>query len=266
MIARCPCQGDQYDVVHTFEAPPEGETRLSGNRPYLRRLVRCRNCGHFVSDHSIDLSYQGQYVDATYGDAAGIRKRFEKIIALPPERSDNAGRVARLNELAAKHLPSPSRTVLDVGSGLCVFLHAMKKTGWIGTALDPDPRAARHADEVVGVRGIAADFFEASELGQHDLVTFNKVLEHVREPVAMLARAAAYLKPNGLVYVEVPDGEEAAREGWNRQEFFLEHYHAFSFASASLLAVRAGFVPIVVERLREPSGKYTLRALARAPR
>ncbi len=92
-------------------------------------------------------------------------------------------------------------------------------------------------------------------------MTFNKVLEHVADPVAMLARARAFHgRADGVVYVEVPDGEAAAAEGPGREEFFIEHLHVFSAASLALLAVRAGFSLVRLERVREPSTKYTLAA------
>src|SRR5208337_3730243 len=93
-----------------------------------------------------------------------------------------------------------------------------------------------------------------------DVVSFNKVLEHVEAPVAMLRRAADLLHRHGFVYVEVPDGDAAAGEGPGREEFFIEHHHVFSPGSLALVAARAGFGPIAIERLREPSGKFTLRA------
>jgi hypothetical protein len=58
----------------------------------------------------------------------------------------------------------------------------------------------------------------------------------------------------------VPDGEAAVHEGPGREEFFIEHHHIFSAVSLALLAARAGFNVQVIERLREPSRKYTLRA------
>ena len=82
----------------------------------------------------------------------------------------------------------------------------------------------------------------------------------------MLARAREILEPGGFVYVELPDGEGAAREGYHREEFFIEHFHVFSFASFSLLATAAGFTLMSLERIREPSSKYTLRGfLVRSP-
>jgi hypothetical protein len=79
----------------------------------------------------------------------------------------------------------------------------------------------------------------------------------------MLERARQYVADDGVVYLEVPDGEAAAREGPGREEFFVEHLHAFSPASVALLAARAGFSPVRIERVREPSTKYTLAAFLR---
>lgn len=262
----CQCGASAFRLVHTYRARPDGETvfRFSEGR-YHRELHRCEVCGHIVSRHEMTEGelYSGDYVDSTYGDR--MRQTFERIINLPPERSDNAGRVHRINKFIAAHRPSlfgdvRRPTVLDVGSGLCVFLYAMKAAGWDGTALDPDPRAATHARDVVGVRAVCADFFEADDLGTFDLVTFNKVLEHVPDPTAMLARAQRVVRESGVVYVELPDGEAALEEGPSREEFFIEHHHVFSAASLALLAVRAGFTVRALERLREPSTKYTLRA------
>jgi hypothetical protein len=75
-----------------------------------------------------------------------------------------------------------------------------------------------------------------------------------------LTRAGRFVDPKGFVYLELPDGEAASTEGFGREEFFVEHLHVFSFRSIVMLAERAGFRPIAVERLQEPSTKFTLRA------
>lgn len=272
---RCPCDGRHFTRVFTYTAPPVGEVRFdfSAGGGYHREVWRCEICHHFVSVHQMDMSglYRQDYVSSTYGDADGLRRTFERLTALPPDKSDNLGRVKRILEFAAGHLPGPAQekrapTVLDVGSGLCVFLHRLKEAGWEGTALDNDPRLVQHAGEVVGVKAVLGDFMELADLGQFDLVTFNKVLEHVADPVTMLAKSARHLRPGGLVYVEVPDGEAAAQEGPEREEFFIEHHHIFSPASLTLLAGRAGLGVEFLERLREPSTKYTLRAFLRPAR
>lgn len=279
----CPCGNRAYEPVFVYHAPPHGEVRFpSASEGYHRMVSRCPVCGHYVSRHGMDLSalYSGEYVDATYGGA--MRATFERVTSLPPALSDNEGRARAVQTFAAAHLPASAPDgkgeapggdgeggvakpqtagprLLDVGSGLCVFAWRMQRDGWQCVALDPDERAVRHARDVAGVAALHADFMRDAIEGTYDTITFNKVLEHVVDPVAMLRRAHGLLRPGGFVYIELPDGEGAEAAGPGREEFFIDHHHVFSMASMVLLAQRAGFCVTQTQRLREPSGKYTLR-------
>jgi SAM-dependent methyltransferase len=246
----CPLCGGTLTEWHRYTEPPEGETAFELDE-YDRTLLRCEVCGHMVSTMRLDDLYSGVYMDATYaGDK--LAASYERVMALSPERSDNVARVARVVAAAGV-----SGRALDVGAGLGVFPARLRDAGWAVTALDPDPRSVAHLREHVGVEAVQDDFMTATLSGSYDLVTFNKVLEHVEDPVAMLARAADLA---GLVYIELPDAEGAGADGPGREEFFIEHLHVFSMASLCLLATRAGFSVRSAERLREPSDKYTLVA------
>ena len=260
----CMCGAPVLRTRFEYDKPPPGENPfdLPAGTAYRRTINECLTCGHFLAESDLDVShvYEGAYVDTAYGPG-GLKAAFDRIMDLPRERSDNAARADRVEGFAAGFLADGSRDLLDVGSGLGVFPFAMQRKGWNAVALDPDARAAEHLSSL-GLPVQRGDFFalEAASLGEYDVVTFNKVLEHVVEPVAMLAKGAALLRPGGFVYVEVPDGEAAAREGAAREEFFIEHLHVFSAVSLGLLARNAGFSVIEVERLQEPSTKFTLRA------
>lgn len=262
---RCLCGGSDFSLVFTYNTPPSGEVAFgfSSGQPYHREIVRCAHCGHLLSTYEVDSQalYAGDYVNANYSQD-GIDGSFERIIALDPSQSDNAGRVERVSAFASEHFSEPNRErkLLDVGSGLGVFVYGMKAQGWDLTALDPDPRAVEHARTVIGAKAIMADFMHVSDIGVFDVITFNKVLEHVLDPIPMLAKAKTHLQPGGFIYIEVPDGERAGEDGPGREEFFIDHLHIFSPASLAILIQRAGFWLVRLERLKEPSGKYTLWA------
>ena len=263
---RCPISGErEAQRVFVYDAAPPGEIgfQRAASQPYRREVWQFARSRHFVSRHTMTVAtqYDGAYVDATYKDDAGLAAAFRRIVSLPPERSDNAARIARIRAFAAAHFGTKKRvSLLDVGAGLGVFPYAVKQADWDCTAIDPDARSVRHLRDNVGVEAVCGDFMALESIGHFDVVTFNKVLEHVEDPVAMLRRGRDVLAPGGFVYVELPDGEMAAREGPHREEFFIEHLHVFSFASIVMLANRAGLDPVCVERLREPSTKFTLRA------
>lgn len=262
----CPCDGSMRVRKYTYDEPPAGETPFKwSGQVYRRSFDRCSACGHWFGRHNLDLGelYDGEYVDTTYGDRIG--DTFDRIVDLPRSQSDNAARRDRVTAFAEKALLTYERpSLLDVGSGLGVFPYVMKGVGWYCTALDPDPRACAHISERVQVPTLIGDFLAVGmeSLGRYDVVTLNKVIEHVEDPCAMLRRAAAATHPGGFVYVEVPDGDAASIEGQFREEFFVEHHHVFSPASLSTTIERAGLQVALLERLKEPSGKFTLVCFA----
>jgi len=81
-------------------------------------------------------------------------------------------------------------------------------------------------------------------------------------PVNFLSRFKNNLKDTSYVYIEVPD-VVAANKGKNRQEFGLEHFHVFSVSSLDIMINKAGFKTIEINRIQDPSGKYTLFAFAK---
>ena len=93
------CGSTAHVPVFTYDTPPVGETSfpLHAGEIYHREIWQCQGCRHLTNRHQLDLKrlYEGGYVDATYsGDK--LLATFQKIMALPPERSDNCQRVQRI--------------------------------------------------------------------------------------------------------------------------------------------------------------------------
>ena len=67
----------------------------------------------------------------------------------------------------------------------------------------------------------------------------NKVLEHIPNPYLFLKKYLNNLKKNGYVYIELPN-IDARRDkiGYDREEFFIEHHHAFSKISLILMLTK----------------------------
>jgi len=185
-------------------------------------------------------------------------------MSLPPSSSDNISRVDRIIDFYSQrgYVPNGAR-VLDVGSGLCVFLAKLKLYGFECHCVDPSELSVRHAINVVGVdRATVGDFLDFNTNLSYELVTFNKVLEHVIDPIVYLEKARDVLSSRGYVYIELPDGEAAEENGGisSREEFTLDHWTIYCPNSVLYLAHNAGFRSELIGRLHEPSGKYTIFA------
>ena len=92
-------------------------------------------------------------------------------------------------------------------------------------------------------------------------------ISDLNDPFALFGINLSNREPGQPILLTIctADGEAAARDSWEREEFFIEHHHIFSMVSAALLFSKAGFQLSRLERLREPSTKYTIRAFLRAP-
>lgn len=265
---KCPlCNQSELITVQSFDNPPKGETAFKSinNEHYKRDILQCLCCGHFLASHEIDLSkiYNEDYLSSNYRNIEGILSTYERIMHLPHKESDNSLRVERLLDFAQKHFRSNQcLDLLDIGSGLCVFIgKIVSLTNWKCTAVEPDGRYCEHAKNTLNIEVASEDYRSLYWQKKFDIISLNKVLEHFEDPTSVLSKCATELKPGGLIYIELPDGECASKDkiGFNRQEFFIDHYHAFSMASIEQLVRKSGLRSLCLERVREPSKKYTLR-------
>jgi SAM-dependent methyltransferase len=263
------CGANEATLCATVRSPPAGEVDYGvAPEAYRRKIFRCGECDVFFNEYDSlpENFYSGDYNEASYGQ--GFRSRFDKIMALPPEKSDNKQRAQRLHEFLKQKGREPKSTrVLDVGSGLGVFPAEMSRHGYLTHAVDPDPRSVEHMSEVARIEHAWVGSVDAVPPGNtFDLITLNKVLEHVEAPLGMLRQLVPLLSKGGTMYVELPDGEAAAAAAGyvERQEFFMSHLTVFGPRSLQWLVEHAGLSIVQVQRIHEPSDKYTIFALAEA--
>ena len=264
------CMSDRMNLAFTYDrlSDMESHFRISEESLFWREMYRCNNCGHYLENFKKDQNnlYLEEYVSSTYTNEEGIRKAFDRVIALDPLKSDNIGRVEYISSFCNKYWGNQSESkkrLLDIGSGLGVFPYQMKKIGWNCTAIDLDPRLVSHHKKIVGISSMKGDLRTQKLVEKFDLISLNKVLEHTKNPIEILSSAKNALSKNGLIYIELPDGEAASYEGKNREEFLIGHIHVFSFLSYGLLVKKSNLQLICCERIREPSSKYTLRGFVR---
>ena len=89
-------------------------------------------------------------------------------------------------------------------------------------------------------------------------------LGYYRRSRNLLAASKIFLRPGGLIYVEVPDGETAVKtSGTESEEFFIEHFDIYSKKSLGYLINNAGLKILSLQNINEPSGKFTIRGFAK---
>ena len=262
------CGNKKLKKYIRYSKPPKVEKKYQIKKKYKRNYLKCTNCNHFISDQKLvnfDKHYEKDYSKLHYANYINLKKTFNKIINFPIKKSDNKNRILRIknfyNSLESKK--NKEVELLDVGSGLGVFPHEVKKIGWKCYSNEPSVEASFFIKKKLGIKNYNCKFEEITINKKFDIITFNKVLEHVNKPHQFLNIAKKHLKTGGLIYFEVPDGESAIQISKNCQEFTIEHIHVFAFDSVRHLIRKCNLNPLKIARIKEVSGKWTIFAFAR---
>lgn len=243
---------------------------------YRRAWVECTQCGTATDVLPPGANRLSEIEQAYYAidfKNSSLAEKFARVMALPSGRSDNALRVSRVLDFVA-HGPVPTgladeRRALDIGSGMGVFPAAfLTRSGgtWSMTAIEPDPLAAAHLRGLAKFPVIEGGLPLKQDIGRFHLITLNKVLEHLADPVAMLRNIAPYLdSAEGVAYIEVPDKQTIHYRPSDDNILGALHRHLYGLRGLLRLVTEAGFVPLRLERIVEPSGKLSVFAFVTSP-
>lgn len=101
--------------------------------------------------------------------------------------------------------------LLDAGCGYGLFLDEARRRGWSAIGIEGAEAPAQVAGDLgleVRVGDILSSLREQDE-NSMDVITFWHVLEHLREPAAVLRTAVEKLRPNGRLVVNCPNLDSA---------------------------------------------------------
>jgi SAM-dependent methyltransferase len=274
----CPLCGGGLGAVALEITQPDKYERAAGisEVAYLRRWIECIDCGALCDIHLSPEASKLEKWAANYYEVElapeSLAQKFQRIMALPPSESDNRQRVARVHDFMRRWSTTinegsvAEQRVVDIGAGMGVFLAAFLESGkWRGLAVEPSPVAAAH---LKGLRlfDVHEGFFnESLGLAGYDLITFNKVMEHIRAPHEVLRAARSAVAPSGILYVEVP--HRLSAECHPPHHFILGalHHHLYSISALTKLLERVGWAPIETGTVFDPSGKISAFAFACLP-
>ncbi len=241
------CGGAALSVYFDDAEDSIDVTAIGSSRTILSpgKIMRCKTCGFAFRQNRFD---ELQIADL-------YRKMDTKVY-----QAEFNGRIRTAENhlrIVTRHLPSNTSpgAILDVGCASGLFLDKALDAGWTVVGLEPSEVLYRQAVERIGNRGTVLPFMleEADFNGKlFDAITLWDVLEHVVDPVNFLRRIHEHLKPDGCLFLNVPDLDsiEARLLGRRWPLLLPEHLNYFTRSSIRLCAEKCQFKLIRFGRRR----------------
>ncbi|HVG13890.1 MAG TPA: class I SAM-dependent methyltransferase [Chitinophagaceae bacterium] len=165
-------------------------------------IWQCADCTlRFTQDvpdeESIGVYYKSpDYISHSNTDKGFINKMYQKVKLFTLEQ-----KAKLIRDKTGKHTGS----LLDMGCGTGSFLHVMKGKGWRVKGIEPDYDARKMAHDLYGVQVDEPSILPELSAGSFDAITLWHVLEHVHELNGYVAKLKEILKPDGRLFIAVPN-------------------------------------------------------------
>lgn len=233
--AKCPlCEGTAYKVIYDLRT-------VTSPNAIPGRIARCSSCSlefkivagpaSTVRDAYGDTYSEGEGADE-YLTGEATRAYFRRVIG---------------------GIGIKKGRLLDIGTGQGVFVEEAKKAGYEAQGIDLCAALVAKAQaRGLDVQYKAAEELDTSDGARFDVVTMMDLIEHVPEPLAVLATVRKLLKPNGELVVYTPNHRSAVvlmaralgRMGADfavREIFGSNHLTFFDDRTLRALLLKAGF-------------------------
>lgn len=237
-------------MIHPSKQVVCNNCGVLNRKPYLVKngltIVKCTNCGLLYTNpryHSEDLTklYDQNYFKSRNPLILGYQNYLEEQKNLEKEADYYL-------ELINQFTPLKKAKLLEIGCAFGFFLNLAHKQGADVSGVEISDFAAKTARQNFSLN-VMAGFFPKIKLSQKfDVIVMWTTLEHVDDPLAYLRKASKLLKPNGFLFLSVPNADSLlarlTNKRWPGFQKVQEHNYFFTPVSLCNLLKQAHFVII----------------------
>lgn len=151
----------------------------------------------------------------------------------------------------------PNRKLLDVGSGIGIFVNTANEHGFNAQGIEPSRRACALSAEHYSINVECGLLLESVySNGSFGVISAWDVIEHVRSPLEFLAICKSHLADDGILILETPDEGLLVRRvvrslsklgqplDFRRNLYYEAHRYYFTRQAMVAVLKRCGFVDI----------------------
>lgn len=220
------CSSNEYISIYTDTVCP---------------IVKCNKCGLVYVNPRPNKMKRNEINQESYGSEYRIKQYFVDRIAIKRWSKNKLKIIEKFTKIGR---------VLDIGCGLAFFLDVAKNRGWETYGVEINGTISRFAKENLGLSVLTADIEHDNLLypkNFFDVITFWDTLEHLSNPFLVLEKVKHFLKPKGLLCVQLPNFDSFISKCKGKNWDWLtpgDHLYYFSYNTLISLLKKTGFEPL----------------------
>lgn len=185
------CKKNNFETVYSLKS---------------KKILRCKNDGLFVTENNnLKDDYGIKYFNIPPHPPSANNKYFLEKLRLIQSFTSPKSRAQPRDE--------GGLTILDVGCGWGNFLEVLKKKSINYKGIDNSTEAINicRSKNLNCQKTLLQDLVR-SDKSMYDAITFFQVIEHIQNPLPILAAAKKVLKPNGIILITTPNNDSPIRK------------------------------------------------------
>lgn len=208
------------------------------------KMYRCASCEtHFLypmpSLQMLEQYYDGEFRAEVHSEHYYDKESMDRIFrGFTPEAKERVERVKKqLNK---------EDEILEIGCSVGYFLDSISSYVKHAYGTEWDKKAQVYIQDELGKKNIEAKQNPEDFGKQFDKIFMFHVLEHIENPVTYLQQLKNFLKPNGKIYIEVPNVDDVMVKTYECdafKDFYYKKAHLYNFNEKGLSYIfgKSGF-------------------------
>ena len=203
-------------------------------------IMKCANCNFQFTNPRPDQENIGKFYESEdYISHTNKGNNPINIIYKLVRNYSTQNKIKLIKKISKKD----KAKILDYGTGTGFFLNAIKEKGWKTIGVEPDQKARKNAEKLIGQK-IYANLHEIEELDtKYDVITLWHVLEHIHELNQVFSSLKGLLKEKGKIIIAVPNidslDNQIYKEDWAAYDVPRHLYH-FNKETLTTFALKHG--------------------------
>ena len=207
---------------------------------------KCNECGLVINRSAIQPEKADEYYNENYRNSHSFSKG--EVVSLQEHLAIRTPSILSVYNYLKPHLKNDTR-LLELGCGVGELLQFLNDDVGYCFGIELNSQFIDFINKELNINGAYGNYCEIEFDTEFNIIVSLYTIDHMYNTLEVLQKLYKDLKPDGLLYLELPNDEQALRtklpepSRTSFEQFMYQeaHYYSFTFETIGLILEQIGF-------------------------